>query len=89
MNEAQVSKEEKAASSQENLVSMLSLSPSICRKSAELPTHTSVYARNSWQGIRVERESERAKLSIKEVLEQKRINDATGSLVKEHFANVR
>ena len=37
----------------------------------------------------MEREGERAKLSIKQVLEQKRINDATGALVKELFANVR
>ena len=41
-----------------------------------------------WQGIRVERESDRAKMSIKEVLEQKRVNDATGAMVKEFFSSV-
>jgi hypothetical protein len=40
------------------------------------------------QGIKVEREAERSRLSIKEVLEQKRLNDATGALVKEFFASI-
>lgn len=34
----------------------------------------------------MEREYQRAKLSIKEVLEQKRLNDATGALIKELFS---
>ena len=40
------------------------------------------------QGIKVEREAERSRLSIKQVLEQRRLNDATGALVKEFFASI-
>ena len=40
------------------------------------------------QGIKVQHESDRAKMTIKQVLEQRRLNDATGALVKEFFSSV-
>jgi Ca2+-binding EF-hand superfamily protein len=38
------------------------------------------------QGIRIDKEGQRAKTSIKEVLEQRRLNIATGALVNELFS---
>ena len=49
--------------------------------------HSLPLNRKILQGIRVNQEGERAKMSIKQVLEQRRINDATGALVKELFSN--
>ena len=41
-----------------------------------------------WQGIRLEKESDRAKCCIKQALEQRRLNDATGMLVHGLFSSV-
>ena len=41
-----------------------------------------------WQGMRLEKESDRAKCCIKQALEHRRLNDATGMLVHGLFSSV-
>jgi hypothetical protein len=58
---------------------------SVCQRCAW--AHSILLHPTILQGIRLDREGQRAKTSIKEVLEQRRINMATGALVNELFSN--